>query len=196
MADLVTHACTALLPGALFPSVRYLPLVTLGTVLPDLLGRVVPMALEPFARLGLPEQLLWPWSGLHQPAGWLLVAALLSFAFAERERPKVLQALIVGCTLHLGLDLLQDHHGEGYVLLAPFSTTKWELGLIGSEATVGVAIPLLVVTAIAWAVRLKVRGRTPPSRALPHRTGALRTGPAAAMEAYDHRRDGARAGRS
>lgn len=153
MADLVTHACTALLPGAFLPA-RHLPLVTFGTVLPDLLGRVVPMVLAPLGHAaGLPELVIWPWNGLHEPAGWLLVSAVLSFAFVEKERAKALLALITGCALHLGLDVLQDHHGEGYVLLAPFSTAKLELGLIGSEATVDVALPLLAVTAAAWAAR-------------------------------------------
>ena len=152
MADLVTHACTALLPGALFRS-RFLPFVVVGTVLPDALGRAVPLALERLLAYGLPVPMpvLWAWSGLHEPIGAALCALVLALAFREGDRRRVLLALWGGCALHTAVDVLQDHHGEGYVLLAPLSDLDFELGWIGSEATVAVAGPLALLTAAAWA---------------------------------------------
>jgi hypothetical protein len=151
VADLVTHLCTALLPGALLRS-RITPVVAFGTVLPDLFGRAVPLALERLYDRGwpVPPELLWPWSALHEPVGWALVSALGCTLFVEKQRKRVLGALCLGGALHTGLDVLQDHHGEGYLLLAPFSARDFELGLIGSEATVALAGPLAFVTACAW----------------------------------------------
>lgn len=151
MADLVTHVCTALLPGALFRS-RFLPFVVVGTVWPDALGRAVPLALERLYAVGVPVPMpvLWAWAGLHEPIGAALSALVLAFAFAEADRGRVLLALWTGCALHTGVDVLQAHHGEGYVLLAPLSDLDFELGWIGSEATVAIAGPLAIVTAAAW----------------------------------------------
>ncbi len=155
MADLVTHACSALLPGAFVRS-RLVPVVTVGAVLPDALGRAVPLALE---RLPVPEPLIWPWGALHEPAGWLLVSGGLALAFVEGQRRRVLLALWLGCLLHTALDLTQSHHGEGYAVLAPITLARFELGWMGSEATVPFALPLLGLTAAAWLPRLVARQR-------------------------------------
>jgi hypothetical protein len=137
-------------------------------VLPDALGRAVPLALERAYAAGvpLPEPLLWPWSSLHEPAGWLLVGALLALAFVPRDRGRVLAALWTGGALHTAVDVLQGHHGEGYLLLAPFTDRSYELGWIGSEATVPYALPLAALAVVAWIPW--VVGRTDPAwRAVP-----------------------------
>ncbi len=151
MADLVTHACSALLPAAGLRTPK-LGLVVVGAVLPDLSGRVAPLGLDLLGRLGLPlpEWALWPWTGLHEPLGWALTCVLAAAAFVERQRAEAFRLLAAGCALHTALDLTQDHHGEGYLLLAPLSTARFELGWMGSEATVGLALPLLAATAVAW----------------------------------------------
>jgi hypothetical protein len=151
VADLVTHLCTALLPGALLRA-PLAPVVAFGTVLPDLFGRAVPLALERLYLRGwpVPPQLLWPWSALHEPVGWALVSLMGAALFVPQQRWRVLGALWLGGALHTGLDLLQDHHGEGYLLLAPFSTRDFELGLMGSEATVAVVGVVAAATVCAW----------------------------------------------
>lgn len=151
VADLVTHACSALLPGALFRS-RFVPFVVVGTIVPDALGRAIPLALERLYAHGVPVPMpvLWAWAGLHEPFGAALSALVLALCFAEPDRKRVLLALWAGCALHTGVDVLQDHHGEGYVLFLPFSDVDFELGWIGSEATVTIAVPLAIVTAAAW----------------------------------------------
>lgn len=154
MADLVTHLCTVLLPGAFVRS-RFVPIAALGVLLPDLSARAVPVAIGSAIEAGLPLPLeaVWPWSAFHEPLGVVLVATGLSLLFVERDRRGVWRALVLGGAAHLCLDLLQDHHGRGYALLAPFSTLTFELGWIGSEATVAWAPALALLTAIAWTVR-------------------------------------------
>lgn len=151
MADLVTHVAVVLLPAAI-PRWRLAPIAAIGTILPDLLGRAVPLALERLCGLGLPipASAMWPWAALHEPVGWLLSSTIVACAFVERDRARVWSALCLGGTLHTALDVLQFHHGQGYVLLAPFSSRTYELGWLGSEATVGWAVPLGVATALAW----------------------------------------------
>jgi hypothetical protein len=127
-----------------------------GTILPDALGRVVPLGLEVLQQAGapIPGPLIWMWAALHEPLGWSLVCLLLAQGFVAEHRRLVLGGLWLGCALHTGLDVLQFHHGEGYLLLAPLSTRRLELGWIGSEATVVVALPLLAATAVGWLPRL------------------------------------------
>ncbi|MEZ4237475.1 MAG: hypothetical protein R3F59_15275, partial [Myxococcota bacterium] len=147
----MTHLCTALLPGAVVRG-RLVPLCAVGTVLPDAFGRAIPLSLERLAGLGVavPPIALWPWSALHEPVGWAAVSVALGTAFVARDRTPATLALMAGCALHTALDVLQDHHGEGYLLLAPLSPARFELGWIGSEATVAVAWPLAAVTLAAW----------------------------------------------
>jgi len=159
MGDLVTHLCTALLPAAFLPQRRYVVVVALGTVLPDLGSRVIPVALDRLFGSVLPDAFFYPFGILHEPVALVLVCVLLALAFVEEQRRAVFGALILGVALHLGLDVLQDHHGEGYYLLAPLSLGRFELGWMGSEATVKIAGPLILLTALAWAIRL---WRTPP----------------------------------
>lgn len=164
MADLVTHLCTALLPASLAPRRWMLPL-SVGVVLPDALGRAVPLGLELVRSFGVPlsDRLIWPWTALHAPLGITLVAALVALCFVPRDRRTVLLGLWAGGALHIGLDVLQDHHGHGYALLAPLSWRTFELGWIGSESTVPWALPLLAVTALAWGARL-LRSRVTTDR--------------------------------
>jgi hypothetical protein len=154
VADLVTHVCVVLLPGSLVRS----PLVVVaaaGAALPDLLGRAVPMALDGARRAGapIPEAAVWPWVGLHEPFGWILVSIVIGQLFVRAHRWRVVVALWAGAAVHTLLDLLQDHHGQGYLLLAPFSVRSFELGWIGSEATVSWSVPLAIATAAAWLLR-------------------------------------------
>lgn len=174
MADLVSHVCVVLLPAALFPS-RLAPVAAAFTVVPDALGRAVPLALERaiFAGWPVPPSWLWPWSALHEPVGWALVAGLVSLSFVERDRAAVLRAALVGGAAHTAVDVLQDHHGEGYRLLAPFSDRMFELGCIGSEATVPYAGWLAALVAVAWIPRWLTPGRGATSAAAAANVGAL-----------------------
>lgn len=173
MADLVTHASVAFLCRVPCRS-RMVPVFVLGSVLPDVFSRVPSILAWGFHQRvhPLPDMLLYCWTPAHLPAGILVWTLLLTCLFREAERPAVFGNLLAGAGLHLFLDLLQHHHGQGYVVGFPFTDAQVELGLLGSEATVPWALPLAALAAITWwgprlwgAARRKKRHRaTPPSR--------------------------------
>lgn len=162
MADLITHSCVALLwkvastPGRP-PSERWrLPggvaTFLLGTCLPDLLGRVPSMALTTLRWQfpAIPEWAVYLWSPFHVPLGILLGSVLVAQVFTARR--EAAWQLAWGGLLHVAVDLLQTHLGIGYLLLFPFSMWDFELGWIGSEATVLIVPVLLPLTVLAcWA---------------------------------------------
>lgn len=152
MADLVTHAASVLLPCAWWRG-RQVPVIMLGALLPDLAARLPSELLEHGGRalgITLPDPLLQCWTVLHTPAGTALVCLTVAHRFVEAERAPILRSLLLGSLAHYALDVLQDHDGRGYHLLYPLSLTDFELGWIGSEATVGWAPWLALLTAVAW----------------------------------------------
>ncbi len=152
MADLITHACTALLWKGLRGG-EHVPAFTAGALIPDLLARLPPIGLTRLHdRLGVdvPEALIYGWMPLHLPAGMLLSSALLALLFPMDARRGVFRALLGGQLLHLGVDLLQHHVTGGYALLYPLSLRGVELGLLGSEDTVVLAPLLALVTGWVW----------------------------------------------
>ena len=164
MADLVTHLCSALLPKA-FTGGRHAGPFAIGAVLPDLTARVPAIAFDHLGRrTDVPEILQNAFDVLHMPVGMIAACVLLAWCFVPEQRGPVLGWLCAGSLLHLAVDLLQDHHGQGYYLLFPLTTWRWELGLIGSEATVAWAPWLALATAVAWGWRWrKGDGRPSPT---------------------------------
>lgn len=120
-------------------------MIGFGTVLPDLTSRVPGLILD---RVGAPDVLFALLDVGHMPLGSLLWSGLLAQAFEERKRAFAL--LATGSGLHYLLDVMQDHHGVGYRLWFPVSPVRWELGWFNSEATVQVALPLLLLTLVLW----------------------------------------------
>jgi len=152
VADLVTHMATALLVKATSGG-RHTMTLLVGVVLPDMAGRLPVVLALGLLDLGvpLPELLVYGWGVLHLPFGMLPMCFLLAQLFGDRRA--AFANLLAGCLLHLGLDLLQFHTGSGYPLLFPFSDWHWELGLIGTEATVPWSLPLALVVGMAWWAR-------------------------------------------
>ncbi|MEZ4320169.1 MAG: hypothetical protein R3F61_22005 [Myxococcota bacterium] len=157
MADLVTHLGSGLLPAALLAP-RLMGPLALGTVLPDATGRVPQMAFVMFD-VPLPDAVLWAFDVLHQPLSQVLVVSAVAMLFAAVDRREAWLGMLAGVALHFGLDILQDHHGQGYQLWFPLSVERFELGWIGSEATVhaapwvGLATLVAVVWRLGWARR-------------------------------------------
>ncbi len=145
---------------------RRLPLgpLVVGSMLPDLLARAAPLALQRLAARGVPVPPGLPaaFMPLHLPYGMVLCAYLLAQLAPARDRPRAFIAWGLGMGLHLLLDLLQDHQGVGFALLFPWSWKGYELPLYGSEASV-MALPVLLPLA-ALAARSRWRGRAPPER--------------------------------
>ena len=165
MADLITHAAVGYLLCSAHPSARrHAAPVVAGCVLPDLLSRLPSLTLRLIHDhlRPLPEVLLYIWEPVHMPLGMVLLSYGLAQLFPPAERRAVGWALLAGMGLHLGLDLLQDHLGVGYMLLFPLSTEVYELGLIGSESTVPLAPVLGLLALLRW------RQLQPP----PHQPGA------------------------
>jgi Na+/proline symporter len=166
--DAVTHLCSGLLAQILGPPGpvrRWAPLFVAGAVLPDLFSRA------PSTVLGLvhshlhplPSFVLYCWNPLHLPAGILLYSLLLALLFPQAQRRAALAALLAGAAVHVVLDLSQRHVGLGYPLLVPFSSRDFELGLMGSEATVPWAPAVAGVTVALWAAVAWWRREKAPS---------------------------------
>lgn len=159
MPDLVTHACTALLPAAFLPGARAWAIAvpaTLGAVLPDLVSRGPSIALDTLVDLGVALPPFWADASdiLHTPLAMVGVCGLLAYGlFADGERREVFTWLVVGSLGHLALDACQDHGGHGYPLLFPLSVQRWELGWFDADGSVVWAPLFAVITAAAWAVR-------------------------------------------
>ena len=153
MADLITHAAVGYLLHSVFPA-RWrwsAPVFVAGNVLPDLLSRLPSLGLRVVAEvLPVPLAAIYLWEPLHMPAGMVLSSYAIALLSVAAGRRRVFWALLSGMGLHLGLDLLQDHLGVGYMLLYPLSTDTYELGLIGSEATVPLAPVLALLALLRW----------------------------------------------
>jgi len=161
VADLVTHACVLLLPAAFLPHTRYLPLLVGGALLPDVMGRGPSIVSRMLWDAGvvLPERWVSGLSILHEPLPLVLMVAFLSLSFIPRQRLWAALAMGVGVASHLALDLMQDHHGVGYHVWAPFGRDRFELGWFASDATVLLAPWLALSCAVCWFLRWRVSAR-------------------------------------
>ncbi len=163
VADLITHLATGLVPAALFAP-RWMAPVAIGCVLPDATGRVPQMGFAILGRtvgLPIPDPVVWAFDVLHQPLPQVLCASIVALAFAAEDRRTAWFGLLLGVALHFGLDVLQDHHGQGYHLFFPASTERFELGWIGSEATVHVApyVGVAMIAVVGWRLVRRWRSR-------------------------------------
>lgn len=162
MADLLSHAAVAVIlkagTGGRMPAV-----FVAGTILPDVASRVPSIILGYIHvhLVPLPEWWLFAWEPMHQPVGMTILAYLVSMFFCVSVRRAVFCNLLGGMSLHMLMDVLQSHHGAGYMLGFPFGVQAFELGWIGSEATVPFAAPLC---AIAWWLARRSEGRSAPAQ--------------------------------
>ncbi len=129
-----------------------MPFFVAGAVLPDLLSRLPPALLSAAdGRLvPVPTALIHFWTPLHLPCGIALWCLLLCFMVPESLRRRALLNLLGGGALHVLLDLFQWHATPTYLLAYPFSSQAFELGLVGTEASVRFAPLLALVTWLVW----------------------------------------------
>ena len=157
MADLLTHMASGVAVKAMTRG-PYAAALIAGTVLPDLGARVPAMGLSALAKKGASIAPEWAYAFevLHMPLGMILMSFVLAGLFHPDQRRAVFWNLLAGCGLHLLVDLTQSHMGVGYLLGFPLSTWDFELGWMGTEATV-LWSPWFMLTAIVlWRWR---RGR-------------------------------------
>lgn len=164
MPDLVTHACAGLLLGFALARRRPAPglaLFVAGNLLPDLLTRVPAILMgEVDAKLTpLPPLLLYGWEPMHQPAGMALASLGLALLLPPQGRGRAFLLLYAGMMLHLLMDMFQFHEGAGHMLFFPVWTRPFEIGWFSSEASVLIAGPLSLLTALVWALRRRARTR-------------------------------------
>ncbi len=147
MADLVTHALSAVVcRGSRSPDGALMWLLT-GVILPDLLARAPGVGLKVLQDQGLLAGLSirdsWIYLGFnfpHTPIGIVLVSLLVAIVLprwvvGSQTRGQVAYWLCLGGGLHLVVDLLQKHLKPGYFLFYPFSTQAFEFGLIRSDGS-------------------------------------------------------------
>ena len=147
MADLVTHLCSGIIAKAATGR-PHVAVFLVGTVAPDLFSRVPSMLLIQAKLRGfsIPDAMIHSFEPLHLPAGMVLLSLCLSMFFRSSERLAVWLNLMGGMLLHLVVDMLQDHHGIGYVIGFPFFEGSLEVGVVSSEASVRWVPVLLLVS--------------------------------------------------
>ena len=170
MADLISHALSAVLVRGRRTADPVLLWFVTGTILPDLLSRAPFVALRLVQSLGfIPEYSLqenWIPLGFnfpHTPAGIGLVALLCAvlvprWLITPLPRLGFALWLSLGGLLHLAIDLLQEHLQAGYFLFYPFSVRAFELGLVRSDGSV-LFLPVLIgLTALLLTPWLRKQG--------------------------------------
>ncbi len=156
MADLITHMATGLVFKAGTRG-KYTAALVAGTVLPDLGARVPAIGFSALAQSGVPiaPEIPYAFEILHMPVGMLFLCLLIACFFDPLQRSAVFLNLFGGCLLHLAFDLTQDHLGVGYLLAFPLSTADFELGWMGTEATVLWAPLFAIASVVLWRWRLR-----------------------------------------
>ena len=151
MPDLVAHLASGYVAAIPFwrrETVRVLFLA--GVVLPDVMSRPIQI-LFPRAH--------WIVAPLQTPFALAVAYWLLAQMFADaRLRITAFWALAAGGMLHLALDVLQSHLGEGYWWLFPFSMHELDIGLFRPEDSLTL-LPLTagIIIGVELVMRLKRR---------------------------------------
>ena len=155
MADLVTHALSAIILRGTRPLDAALLWFVTGTIVPDLCARAPLVGLRWLQDHGLwAEKTIgsaWIYLGFnlpHTPVGIVLVAIFIAVTIphwlAHPLSRRVLAGWIaLGGCLHLGVDLLQTHLQAGYFLMYPFSVRGFEFGLVRSDGS-ALFLPVLI----------------------------------------------------
>lgn len=166
MADLLTHVLVGHICKRLSPWPAEGVLFAVGSVLPDLAGRVPRIALDlldPTGAWALPPMAFDVWSATHTPLTYLVLCLLLALWCPLSWRHVVWRNLALGGLLHLGLDFFQTHINPAtYRYLFPFSFAGWELGWVGTEESLA-WIPWLVPVALFAEGRYRWRRRISPA---------------------------------
>lgn len=136
MPDLLTH--TLAVYPLRYKYKRFISIILLGTVLPDVIGRI-PGILFPYRSF-----INWLQLSLHTPIALLIVSFLLSLFFPEKIRKNIFIYLIIGVSLHLFLDLFQKTLTIGYLWFFPFSFLSFSIPLIWPNDTIYL-IPVFLV---------------------------------------------------
>lgn len=155
MPDLITHFAAAYILKIPDQWSRFRVPFYLGAILPDLLTR-------PFVIL-FPQTNYIIYS-LHTPIVTAIVCLLASQFFSDEIRKGVRANLLLGITLHYGLDFLQKHVITSYYWFFPFSWRTLELGLFWPEDTLRL-VPLWIGMMAIMEITLVLRRQIKDSKA-------------------------------
>ena len=151
MPDLITHFAAAYILKTPSRWSRFRVPFYLGAILPDLLSR-------PFYILYPPATYIV--YSLHTPVISAVICLLIAQFFEGEIRSRVRTNLLLGITLHYGLDLLQKHVIVPYFWFFPFSWKTFELGLFWPEDSlqlVPVWISLVLIIEVILQVKKRIR---------------------------------------
>lgn len=159
MPDLLTHLLAAhamrrvseIRRSRLFAK-RLIALFFLGAILPDLFNK-------PLTILFNYEWVYWLTMPTHTPIGCLFLCYVIVMLTPKNERSLFLGALLSGCGLHLGLDLLQKHISSGgYFWLFPFSWKTFQIPLFWPSQSIRfIPVLLLFVGLLEWKAIIRRR---------------------------------------
>lgn len=140
MPDLITHFAAAYLLKIPRGWSRFRAPFYLGAILPDLLTRTFVILYPPS------DSVVY---SFHTPVVSVVVCLLMAQFFEEAIRSRVRTNLLLGITLHFGLDILQRHVIVPYFWFFPFSWKTFELGLFWPEESLRLMpfwVALVIIT--------------------------------------------------
>ena len=141
MADLVTHVAVANLLGKSSRDDRTRALFLVGNCLPDVAYKGMLWV------LGAPN---WYCEPANSPLALIPLCFALALLFEEPWRRRAFGALLLGCWLHLLLDMGKTYLDHGVILWAfPFSMARVELGWYHPADMTWMFVPslgLLIIT--------------------------------------------------
>lgn len=141
MPDWISHILIALIICEIF-KIKKKSLVVLGSLLPDMLGKL--SLLNLFTKV--PEGFFfWITVPFHTPIGLLLMTLIICPIFKYNQK-KVFSLITTGWVLHLLADLTNKHLVYSPMfLLFPFSWKTYELGILWPEEYLLVLVPLFII---------------------------------------------------
>ena len=147
MPDWVTHAIIGLIVAELF-GVKKKSLVLLGTLLPDILPKLVLVRLF----VEIPNLSYKTFDAFHTPFILFLATLLIAPLFRYDQR-KVVFWLNLGAISHFLSDALLRSFLGGVRLLYPFSSQRYTLNLVWPNESYLIALPALAVYLIILIVK-------------------------------------------
>lgn len=146
MPDLITHTLFVL--PLRYRYKKTILFILLGTLLPDILGRISGALLSGLPIVG------WYQLSIHTPFSMILFIYAFSFLFVQKERKSIFTFLILGTFIHFFLDFFQKQINLGYLWLFPFSFKTFNIPLIWPDETIFL-IPILILINLLFFIFLK-----------------------------------------
>ena len=146
MPDLITHFASAYFVSRTSRFARYRIPFYLGVLLPDLTTRPIYIIFPPASRVVY---------SMHTPIFVYLFCLLIAEFFDKSIRAYVRIGLILGSTLHFGLDIFQKHLITSYYWLYPFSWVSTDIGFWWPDQFLKI-VPLWIISILVCEVSINL----------------------------------------